>query len=128
MKSNVLIDTDVLIDFLRRLPAAVDFVDNLPVAPAISAISVAELYSGVRDGSERRDLDEMIDWAEVIDVNREIACRGGLYRRDFYRSHGVGVNDAMIAATAELTGKSMVTLNRKHFPMLDEVFVPYQKS
>ncbi len=125
MTSDVLIDTDVMIDLLRLRPEAVAFVEGLSQPPAVSAITVAELYSGVREGHERRNLDEMLDWTEIIEVNREIAQLGGLYRRDYFKSHGVGVNDAMIAATAELAERSMVTLNRKHFPMLDRVLVPY---
>lgn len=33
--------------------------------------------------------------------------------------------DALIAATAEFHGAWLVTLNVKHFPMLDDVMVPY---
>jgi predicted nucleic acid-binding protein len=35
--------------------------------------------------------------------------------------------DALIAATAESRQASLVTLNSKHFPMLANVVVPYQK-
>jgi predicted nucleic acid-binding protein len=43
------------------------------------------------------------------------------------KSHGVGLVDALIAATAKLHGYRLVTLNKKHFPMLDNVLIPYQK-
>ena len=55
------------------------------------------------------------------------AVRGGLFRRDYGKSHGVGLADALIAATAELAQATLVTLNAKHFPMLPTVLVPYQK-
>jgi predicted nucleic acid-binding protein len=60
-------------------------------------------------------------------VDAAIAVRGGLFRRDYAKSHGVGIADALIAATAEVAGATLVTLNRKHFPMLASVVVPYQK-
>jgi predicted nucleic acid-binding protein len=42
-----LIDTDVLIDYLRDETAAVSYLESLPPPLLISAISVAELYAGV---------------------------------------------------------------------------------
>ncbi len=57
-----------------------------------------------------------------------IAAAGGLIRRDYGKSHGVGLADAIIAATVELRKADLVTLNRKHFPMLQaNVVVPCQK-
>jgi predicted nucleic acid-binding protein len=43
------------------------------------------------------------------------------------KSHNVGLADALIAATAESRQAALVTLNIKHFPMLANVVVPYQK-
>ena len=51
-----------------------------------------------------------------------------MHRREYGKSHGVGLADALIAATAEVVGAQLVTLNKKHFPMLDDVYVPYTKS
>jgi len=128
MSSNeVLIDTDVLIDYLRDRVEAVKYLESLPIPPAISAITVAELYAGVREGRERRFLDEFSRSLAVVDVNDEIARLGGLFRRDYFKSHGTGINDAIIAATAELDDYTFVTLNRKHFPMLRKILVPYKK-
>lgn len=64
----------------------------------------------------------------MIEISGEIAEKGGFYRRDFGPSHGVDLNDAIIAATAEVEAKSLVTLNRKHFPMLKNILVPYQRT
>jgi predicted nucleic acid-binding protein len=36
-----------------------------------------------------------------------------------------GLADALIAASAEAAGATLVTLNRRHFPMLAEVLAPY---
>jgi predicted nucleic acid-binding protein len=40
--------------------------------------------------------------------------------------HGVGIPDALIAATARAHGARLVTRNLRHFPMLDDLLVPYQ--
>ncbi len=121
----LLIDTDVLIDYLRGKQEAVDYVDNLTVPLFLSVITVAELYAGVRDGAERTKLDTFISAFSIVLLDREIGVAGGLYRRDYGKSHGTGLADALIAATATLRSLTLVTLNKKHFPMLTTIIVPY---
>jgi predicted nucleic acid-binding protein len=123
-----LIDTDVLIDYLRDETVAVSYLESLPPPLLISAISVAELYAGVREGNERFALDEFLDAFEIVPVDEEIGVAGGLYRRGYGKSHGTGLNDALIAATATLRNATLVTPNHKHFPMPFSLTVPYQKA
>jgi len=125
-----LVDTDIWIDFLRGTPQAVAFVSKLPNEVAISSISVAELYAGVRDGSETQALSDLLDTLEVITLNRDIAQAGGLIRREYGKAHGVGLNDALIAATALNRNACLYTLNLKHYPSMrkTQVVQPYRKS
>jgi len=53
--------------------------------------------------------------------------QAGLWRRTYGRSHGTGLADALIAASASAAQATLVTLNRKHFPMLADVLVPFSK-
>jgi predicted nucleic acid-binding protein len=94
----------------------------------MSAVTLAELYAGVREGPERTELDLFVLAFELVDVDRAIALKGGLYRRDYRKSHNIGLPDALIAATAEIKRATLVTLNKKHYPMLGSVIVPYQKA
>ena len=125
-----LVDTDVWIDFLRGTPQAVAFVSKLPNDVVISCISVAELYAGVRDGAESQALKDLLDTLEIIDLNRDIAQAGGLIRREHGKAHGLGLNDALIAATAVNRKACLYTLNIKHYPSLrkNQVAQPYRKS
>lgn len=128
MAERFLIDTDVLIDYLRGRADAVSYLENLTEPLLISAITVAELYAGVREGAERVALEQFVSAFQIIPVDEVIAAAGGLLRRDYGKSHGVGLADAIIAATAGIRKADLVTLNRKHFPMLRaNVIVPYQK-
>jgi predicted nucleic acid-binding protein len=95
---------------------------------ATSAITVAELYAGVRDGEERQRLDPFVAAFELLPLDRQPAQRAGLWRRHYGPSHGTGLADALIAASAEAAGAALVTLNRRRFPMLAEVLVPYAKE
>lgn len=127
MNERLLIDTDVSIDYLRGKVQAVDFLENLTELLLMSGITVAELYAGVREGKERTALENFIRAFEVVPIDEKIATLGGLYRRDYGKSHGVGLADALIAATAEIKQAKLVTLNQKHFPMVTGLIVPYQK-
>lgn len=126
MAAPFLIDTDVAIDYLRGNADAMAYIEGLSGNNFISAITVAELYAGVRDGAERTALESFIRAFQVVEIESGIAEHGGLYRRDFGKSHGVGLADALIAACAEAHGATLVTLNAKHFPMLS-AHVPYHK-
>jgi predicted nucleic acid-binding protein len=126
VSERLLLDTDVIIDYLRGVPEALTFLDNLKNPLLISAIAVAELYAGIRPGKETQKLQKFLTAFEIIPVDQVIARQGGLYRGSFGRSHNTGLADALIAATADITGATLVTLNIKHFPMV-KVQLPYRK-
>ncbi len=46
MEESLLIDSDVLIDYLRGYPAAVNYLEGLTERQIVSAMTVAELYTG----------------------------------------------------------------------------------
>lgn len=124
----MLVDTDILIDYLKALPQAVEFVEEHIDWIAVSAITVAELYQGVRDGDERDALDEFLCAVRVLETDSGIAKAAGLYRRQNKASHNSGLADCLIAATASAHHLPLRTLNVKHFPMLADVGSPYVKG
>lgn len=128
MPRNFLVDTDVFIDFLRGRGPAKEFVQAAPRPVAVSVITVAELYAGIREGDERRLLEQTLNACEFVGIDAGTAIMAGLYKRDYEKSHSVGLADAVIAATAQTHGYSLATLNRKHYPMLKDVVVPYRKA
>lgn len=127
---KLLIDTDVLVDYLRGTSEAIEFLEEVLSHSNchLSTITIAELYVGVRDESEREILNQFIKEFKIEECTLKIAEIGGLYRRDYGKSHGVGLADALIAATAKEIGAKLVSLNIKHFPMLNNIFSPYQKK
>ena len=80
----------------------------------------------MREGEESCRLAQFLGALEIIPLNAEIARPDGLYRRDYGPSHGVGLADARSAASATLHQAQLVTLNARHFPMV-EVEVAYGK-
>ena len=127
MARLLLIDTDVLVDFFRGSGEAVDFVNTNSDRIILSSIVVAELYAGVKGDSEQYVLENFVSLFRVIPVNSVIASTGGLYKRDYGKSHGVGLADAIIAATWEIENVELKTLNIKHYPMLKGLKPAYRK-
>ena len=127
MTRPVLPDTDVLVDFLRGHAKAVAFVKAHSARIILSSIVVAELYAGVKGDAEETALHDFVALFRIVPVSAEIAKAGGLYRRDYGKSHGVGLADAILAATAEAENAELRTLNTKHYPMLKGLRPAYVK-
>ena len=127
MSGPVLVDTDVLIDFLRGYGPAVSFVDQHSDRIVLSAIVVAELNAGAKGDAELTLLDNLLSVVRVVPISGELARLGGLYRRDYGPSHGTGLSDALVAATAFLEGAALKTLNVKHYPMFEGLEPAYRK-
>jgi len=122
-----LLDTDVLIDFFRGHSKAVIFVNRYSSRIILSSIVVAELFAGVKEGSEQIALENFISLFRVIPVTSEIAKVGGSFKRDYGRSHGVGLADSIIAATSQIENAELKTLNTKHYPMIINLAPAYKK-
>lgn len=123
-----LFDTDILIDYLRNYPEAVDLVEAHISEGYLSVMNVAELYQGVREGSERTKLAATVSAFTILPITTDIAEQGGVFSRDYRQSHGCGLADCLIAATVDRYGLVLSTLNEKHYPMISAVNVPYKKG
>jgi predicted nucleic acid-binding protein len=123
----MLVDTDILIDYLRGNPRAETFVESNLETLAISSITVGELYQGVKEGEERSALDSMTSALTTLPVSEEIAREGGLLCRKYRKSHNAGLADCLIAATAKHHNLPLHSLNLKHYPMLKDISSPYKK-
>lgn len=125
--SRILIDTDVLIQYLRGDGQAIDFLESLDHRPAISVICVAELMVGVRDDHERQAVEGFLSTFDELPVDATIARSGAAYRRAYMGSHNTGLADALIAATVAEHGLRLATFNARHYPMLEDVLIPYSR-
>ncbi len=128
MRLNLLIDTDVLIDVLRGIEPAIQFLQSSEDHKFVSCVTVVELYAGVKEGKEKTTLDRFMRLFDVIPIDNELAKAAGLIKRDYANKSGTGFADAIIAATAIHHRYTLVTLNKKHFAMLQNILIPYHKS
>lgn len=126
----ILVDSDILIAHLRGVPAARDWLvearrrDRL----AISIVSTVEIVGGMRS-AERRDLWRLLAACKVEPATEIVARRAGDMMRRYRRSHaGIGLGDYLIAATADVKGLELATLNVRHFPMFPDLRPPFALS
>jgi predicted nucleic acid-binding protein len=124
---RLLIDTDVLIEYLRGRSEAAEYLEDLTSDLYLSVISVAELFAGVKGKEEEASLKQLLLAFVVLPVTEKTVRLGGLYRRDYGRSHGTGLADALIATTTEENDADLVTFNRRHFPMVFRITVLYER-
>lgn len=112
----MLIDTDVLIWCLRGNPKAIKAIDGLENR-LISQITRMELILGCRNKTKITLLKRFLveGGFRVIALGREIGSRAYLYLEEKHLSLGVGLPDALIAATASLQGLPLFTANAKYF-------------
>lgn len=60
MAGRLLIDTDVLIAYLRGRSEAGEYLEGLTSDLYISVISIAELFAGVRGDEEEKSLRQLV--------------------------------------------------------------------
>ena len=113
-------DTNVLIDWLCERPEAEAELARYR-RHRISRISWIEILSG--EPLETRDhVQELIAPFEVIEVDARIASSAA----DIRCRTKMKLLDAMILATAQVTGSILVTRNTKDFPVqMPGIRVPY---
>jgi predicted nucleic acid-binding protein len=124
---NAVVDSTILVDFLRGNPAAVELLIRERAAAPLEASEMTrlEILAGTRPKEEpvTRQLLSTLIWHPV---DQEIAERaGGLARRWLPSHHTIGASDFAIAATALVLGARLLTRNVKHFPMFSDLKSPY---
>ncbi len=116
---HVLLDTTVLIDYLRGKPA-VERVNALLArgdTPCTSPVNVEEIVRGLR-ASEAAAAERLFDGLRMVPIGRAEGQRAGEWRRRFAaRGATLSQGDCLIAAAAHAAAAVLATGNPRHFPM-----------
>jgi predicted nucleic acid-binding protein len=116
---NIVLDTDILINFLRGREKARTFLSSLIDEATLycSVITIAEIFTGMRE-KERKKTEELLDSLNMIEVTKEIAEKAGSYKNRI-KSQNLELDDCLIAASVHSMGAILATGNTKHYPMTD---------
>jgi len=116
------IDSNILIEHLRGQGKALRFLRGLQEKGEhelwTGAMQRAEVVFFMREGEEAAT-ELFLSQFRTAHVDQAIVDRAGRLYRRWNPSHGIDVNDALLASTAVLTGGKIFTLNTKHYPMPD---------
>jgi predicted nucleic acid-binding protein len=127
---TVFLDTDVLIDCLRGLPTAKDWLRSHSKEQfQIPGIVAMELVAGCLDGDDLRRTSEFLRpldlaWPEPY----EFALAYELLAHHWLSS-SLGIPDCLIAAMAMSRSTRLYTFNQKHFRFIEglDFQQPYEK-
>lgn len=119
---RVYVDSDVLIWHLRGSRKAAKLLKELhrreDYSLWIGLVQRAEIVFHMRPEEERGMLAFLAQFASAP-IDQKVVDRAAALYRQWHPSHGIDVNDAILAATVEETGGKILCLNKKHYPMRD---------
>ena len=125
---RVLADTSVLIDYLRGVDAARRLLRSGLEGGGLLASSVLtriELSIGMRP-QERRGTEALAASIRWLPIDDAVADAANEMARRYGRSHsGIDAVDYCVAASAQVHGLELWTLNVRHFPMLPSLRPPW---
>ena len=115
----MLLDTTVLIDYLRGRPAVERVTSLLAHGDTLctSPVNVEEIVRGLRV-PEADAVEQLFDGLRVVPIGRAEGRQAGQWRRQF-SALGITLSqaDCLIAASARAAGAILATGNPRHFPM-----------
>jgi predicted nucleic acid-binding protein len=118
----LIIDTDVLIWYLRGNQKARDIVEN-NVPFSISVVTCMELIQGMKNKDEFKLFQKQIQkWnTDIIQIDKEISSRAMFYIQEYALSHSMKLADALIGATVVQSNEKLITANDKHYKFIPTI-------
>lgn len=118
----MLVDTDVLIWALRGSHKAARKIDTLE-RRALSVVSWMELIRGARDQADLRATRQFLRdlGFGILPLTENISHRAVVYMEEYSLRMGLGLADALIAATAAEHGEDLLSGNTKHYKPIAEI-------
>ena len=126
----ILLDTDVMIDYLRGFKPARDWLDAAREQKiGLPGIVAMELLQGCQNAREQSRMEKSLSAYSIFWPDPE-NCERAIKNFALYRlSHQLGLLDALIAATAIGQNAELATFNKKHFGVIKELRIihPYAR-
>lgn len=126
----LLLDTDVMVDILRRYLPALSWLESVSdMRIALPGFVVMELIQGCKDKQEQDRLKKNFEKFDIIWPEKETCQRALNTFSMFYLSNGIGIIDSLIGQIAADTGVPLCTFNKKHYETIPgiNIRVPYKR-
>lgn len=116
----IFIDTCILIDYSNE-KLWID--ENSFKKVYINSIVQLEFLAGSLNKREQKKLNKILTKCTLLEIDQEILNLSVELMNEYGLSHGMGVYDAIIAATCMVYDLPLWTHNKKDFKFLDLVLV-----
>lgn len=125
-----LLDTDVLIDVLRGHSPALEWFAGLEELPSVPGLVVMELIQDADNQDRVRKAMKLVEPLATLWPTATSCDRALTDFHTFHLSHGLGLLDALIAATAIGHSATLLTFNLKHYKVIAGLTVeqPYGRK
>ena len=121
-KINYLLDTCILIDFLRGNPNVYDlFVTDENIKLSMSTITMMELIIGALNKREVNFIQKAFSKIEIIYINEEISKMAEDLIIKYSKSHNLQIPDALIASTSIKMSLELITYNISDFHYIPDI-------
>ena len=125
VNSRVLIDTSVIIDFLRKKNKENSLLWKIKENNCIcfmSSVTLFELQCGAKSEEHSENIRKLCTWIGTIPFDNDIAEISSLiYQRLKNENKLIEFRDIFIAATAIADNLCVATLNSRHFERIKEI-------
>ncbi len=120
-KVRLLVDTDILIDFLKGIKTAKDLLRSGQFDLYCSVQSKKELITKVGlKNSEKKEIKALLSNIKVLKVDSDVINKFSLLLKK-YGEDPKSVADYIIAATAWAKKLPLLTRNKRHFEHIKEI-------
>ena len=127
----ILLDSDVMIDILRKYPPAMEWFGALDEDEEITlpGYVMMELIQGCRNKTEQESLQRIVGPYGVAWLSSEHCNRALDVFTEYHLSHNAGMLDVLVGQTALAMGMPLHTFNQRHYHFMVglKTIQPYEK-
>ena len=136
-QTSVCLDTDILIDYLRKPSDAVKRIMkgvlDRKISVCTTSVNTLEIWLGAHLAPKQKELIEetqdFLDQLEIINFDYETSAEAGQIMANLRKSgQAIEIRDLFIGCTCKINALSLITRNLKHYRRIHglEIMTPQQ--
>ena len=122
IKLNYLLDTCILIDYLRGNQSVYNLlINDDKIKSSMSTVTMMELMIGAFNKREVRYIQKAFKEINIIYIDNDISRLAENLIINYAKSHNLQIDDALIAATSIKKGMELITYNISDFHYIPNI-------
>lgn len=124
METGIVVDTDVIIDYLKKRQPGAEFLKTayLKYKIHVTSVTVYELLYGVQKSGKEKLINRLLRYVTVVPFD-DAAAKKAASIHYALRSKGmdIGVKDSFIAGICDAHKMPLLTRNIEHFKSIPDI-------